>query len=153
MILLLLAVASPAFSFLNRVRSGDASNAGTTYFLGGEDVLSVADAKVSEGVAVALALGWSCEASTCVLNSTAAYVGTNNAGKSSGVVTLHFENNTWTGVGEAPMVGRFMYTGDNKLELTGQGTDSNGRALILTAEVTASKLSEVSEKEGRCENQ
>ncbi len=142
MLILLLALASPTFSFFTRARSGDASQ-GVAYYLGGEDVLSVADAKVSQGVAVAVQLGWDCDATVCTLTNNAEYVGPTGSGHGSGSVKLFFNNSTFVGAGEMPMTGRFMLHNDDKLVLTGQATDAAGRAVIVTAEVTRDKISEV----------
>ena len=142
MLILLLALASPAFSFFGRVRDGE-SPKGVAYYLGGENVLSVADAKVSQGVALAVQLGWDCEAMVCTLSNSAEYVGPGGSGHGAGQIKLFFANNTFIGGGEVPLTGRFMLHGDDKILLTGQGTDASGRAVVLSSEVTAEKITEV----------
>ncbi len=104
--------------------------------------MSVVDAKVSEGVAVGAALQWGCSGEACTLQTNSFFVTKTNAGVSAGNVTLFYNNNTWVGNGIEDFRGRFMVKDNLKLELTGGGVVS-GQQIIVSAEITTSKITEV----------
>jgi hypothetical protein len=126
------------------MRPSAAATSGTRYYAGGQEILSAADAKVSQGAVLLMALSWKCE-EYCTLQSDLFFVANGQQGRSTTKASFFFNNHSWVSSSEsASLTGRFEFKGDDtsQLYLTGAGT-AGAIPAVVTAQLSENKMFEV----------